>query len=278
MTATRLNDSREVIPYRVSGYHWLGEHAEQEPAFLTGYHGFKNVLQNAIYISPTRLWAAGAVVSTINDLIKWDAAWTNHLFLEPSSWQQMAAPGELASGTKVNYGFGNELFSLRDHRVAGHQGGGMAFNTTYLRLLDDHISVIVLCNQTTGPSKMMAIHIASILLPSLEYDTSNARPDVKEPKQVTAILKRVLEKARAGQVETSLFAAEGMETAHFIQRAGASYLKEQGELQSIQFLESRVEESRHIYIYRTIFTNAKILWTLECNNEGKIIAINPRPE
>ncbi|MEP6595513.1 MAG: serine hydrolase domain-containing protein, partial [Ginsengibacter sp.] len=53
MHATKINDLRDVIPYRVGGYHWLGENAEQEPEIISGYHGVKNVLQNAIYISPT---------------------------------------------------------------------------------------------------------------------------------------------------------------------------------------------------------------------------------
>src|SRR5437762_867324 len=70
MTVTRMNDATDVIPYRVSGYNWIGEDAEKMPAMISGYHGIKNVLQNAIYISPTRVWAAGGIVSTVNDLIK----------------------------------------------------------------------------------------------------------------------------------------------------------------------------------------------------------------
>src|SRR5215217_8644580 len=41
MRVTRLNDSRDVIPYRVSGYNWLGEDAEKQPAMISGYHGIK---------------------------------------------------------------------------------------------------------------------------------------------------------------------------------------------------------------------------------------------
>jgi CubicO group peptidase (beta-lactamase class C family) len=68
MMATRVNDMTDIIPNRASGYHWLGEDADKLPPFVSGYHGRKNVLQNAVYVSPTRKWAAGAVVSSVMDL------------------------------------------------------------------------------------------------------------------------------------------------------------------------------------------------------------------
>ncbi len=278
MNATKVNDTRDVIPYRVSGYHWLGDNAEQEPPIISGYHGIKNVLQNAIYISPSRLWAAGAVVSSINDLIKWDSALDNHLILSNSSYELMINPAKLQKGTEVNYGFGNELFTIRGHRVAGHQGGGMAFNTAYLRFIDNHVSVIVLCNQTTGPSKQIASHIASFLIPCLEYDTLVKSSNLAEPKEITEIFKSIISKAKNGEVDKKIFANEAQETANFIQRTGADFFKQRGDLQSIQFLEDRTDGGKHIYIYRAKFKYSTILWKLEFNKDNKIIAINPTPE
>jgi D-alanyl-D-alanine carboxypeptidase len=277
MYATKVNDSRDVIPYRVSGYHWLGENAELEPQMISGYHGRKNILQNAIYISPTRLWAAGGLVSSVNDLVKWDSALTNHLLINKKSYEQMIQPGRLLTGLEVNYGLGNELFVIHGHRVAGHQGGGMAFNTCYLRFDDDRVSVIVLCNQTTGPSKQMATHIASLIIPGLQYDDS-IHTTVEEPKKITEIFKAIIDKASKGEVDQRLFAEEASETANFIKRAGADFFKKQGELLSIRFLEESREGGKHIYVYRTRFKNATVLWNLEMNKEGKVLAINPMPE
>ncbi|MGI8584643.1 MAG: serine hydrolase domain-containing protein [Chitinophagaceae bacterium] len=278
MKSTKVNDLRDVIPYRVSGYHWLGENAEQEPSMISGYHGIKNVLQNAIYISPTRQWAAGGIVSSINDLIKWDSALNNHILLNKTSDEQMITQGKLLSGTKINYGFGNELFTMRGHQVAGHQGGGMAFNTTYLRFINDHLSVIVLCNQTTGPSKQIASHIASFIIPSLEYDSLIMSNKNSEPIDITEIFKAVISKARNGEVDKNLFADEAQETANFIQRAGKDFFMQQGELLSIQFLEDKPEGAKHIYTYRTKFKNSTVLWNIEFNNNKKVLAINPTPE
>ena len=85
MKTTRMTDYRDMVPNRAAGYNWLGEDVEQTPAIITGFHGTKNVMQNAIYISPTRKWAAGAIASSVNDLVKWDQSLrTDKLLLQPA--------------------------------------------------------------------------------------------------------------------------------------------------------------------------------------------------
>jgi CubicO group peptidase (beta-lactamase class C family) len=274
MTATRMNDATDVIPYRVSGYNWIGEDAEKMPAMISGYHGIKNVLQNAIYISPTRLWAAGGIVSTINDLIKWDSSLRNNVLLKKESYLQMVMPGKLSSGTETNYGFGNELFEIHGHKIAGHQGGGMAFNTAFLQFLNDDVTVIVLCNQTTCPSKQMAVHIASFLIDDLDYAAAPNK-HIKESKQITALFKSVLLNAKNGKVEPELFASEAQETAKFISRAGPDFLGSKGELKSVNLVDEKNENGKHSYTYQTIFEKATLLWKFELNNDNKILSLNP---
>src|SRR5262249_8776151 len=160
--STRLVDYRDVISNRAAGYNWLGEDAEKLPAFISGFHGIKNVLQNAVYISPTRKWAAGAIMSTVNDLIKWEIALDTGRLFQKKTLEQMCRPAVLPTGEKPSYGLGQELRDVRGHRVAGHQGGGMAFNCTTYRCIDDKLAVIVLCNQTTAPSRNLAARIASL--------------------------------------------------------------------------------------------------------------------
>jgi len=246
MRVTRLNDSRDVIPYRVSGYNWLGEDAEKQPAMISGYHGIKNVLQNAIYISQTRTWAAGGVVSSLSDLIKWDSALRNNVLLKKESHVRMIQPGKLKSGTAVPYSFGNELFEIRGHEIAGHQGGGMAFNTTLLQFIVDSLTVIVLGNQTTFPSRQTAIHLASFILPDLDYATAGAK-ELKESKAITELFKSVLQKAKDGKVEPALFAPDAQQTATFINQTGPEFLTSKGALQSLKLADEKIEADKHIY-------------------------------
>jgi len=274
MSATRMNDATDVIPYRVSGYNWIGEDAEKIPAMISGYHGIKNVLQNAIYISPTRIWAAGGIVSTVNDLIKWDSALHNNLLLKKESYLQMITPGKLSSGVETNYGIGNELLDIRGHKVAGHQGGGMAFNTALLQFINDDVTVIVLCNQTTCPSKQMGIHIASFLIPDLDYSIAPNK-NIKESKQITELFKSVLINSKAGKVQFELFAPEAQETAKFISRAGREFLGAKGQLKSLKLVDEQFEGGKHIYTYQTIFEKSTLIWKFELNSDNKILNLNP---
>ena len=274
MTVTRMNDATDVIPYRVSGYNWSGEDAEKMPAMISGYHGIKNVLQNAIYISPTRIWAAGGIVSSINDLIKWDSAVHNNLLLKKESYLQMITPGKLSSGVETNYGFGNELLEIHGHKIAGHQGGGMAFNTAFLQFINDDVTVIVLCNQTTCPSKQMAIHIASFLIPDLDY-SAIPNKNIKESKQITELFKNVLVNAKNGKVQSELFASESQETAKFISRAGPDFLGSKGDLKSVKLVDEKIEKGKHSYTYQTIFEKATLVWKFELNGDNKILNLSP---
>ena len=276
MMATRVNDMTDIIPNRATGYHWLGEDADKMPPFLSGYHGRKNVLQNAVYVSPTRKWAAGAIVSSVMDLIKWDAALHTEKLLKKSTVEQMWMPTKLRSGVETDYGLGNELSEARGHRLAGHQGGGLAFNTTLLRCVDDKLTVIVLTNQTSAPSKAMAMRIASFFIPGLSYDQVKGIED-KDPK-FTELLRAVLVDAQQGKADASLFASEALQTADFIKRAGPSFLGTKGALKSFLLLERREEATSRVFIYRSVFGETSILWTFALNKEGKILSLNPKEE
>src|SRR5581483_2326875 len=103
-------------------------------------------------------------------------------------------------------GFGNELDRDHGHRVAGHQGGGLAFNTMMLRFPDDQITVIVLGNLTQAPSKPLARRIATVFLPDLSDENNHGVPD-PDPS-ITARLKTVLLGAAQGKVDAAMFAPE----------------------------------------------------------------------
>ncbi len=275
MTGTRMNDCRDIIPNRAAGYNWISEDADQPdqpPAFITGFHGKKNVLQNAIYISPTRKWAAGAVVSTVNDLIKWDQALDSDKLLKKAIREQMCASAILSTGEKANYGFGNELRNVRGHRVAGHQGGGMAFDCTMYRFVDDKLTVIVLCNQTTAPSRTMAAKIASFYLPSLA--DPEAGIEDTEPK-VAALLSRVLTNAAQGKVDASLFSPGAQEMVSFIQKVGPEFLRPAGGLKSLTLLERRNAGNQRGYRYRAKFENKTMVWNFALTPDGKIAGLQP---
>ena len=261
MNATRVNVYSDIIPNRASGYHWQ-----------------QNGLHNAEYISPTQKWAAGAIVSTVNDLAKWAIAIDAGQPLKPQTSQQMITPVKLNHGEPASYGFGNELEMDHGHRVAGHQGGGLAFNATILRFPDDKLSVIVLGNLTQAPSRRVARHIASFYIPAISDEGNRGIPD-DDPK-LTETLKGVLTDVAQGKVNPDLFTPQAQNNViPFIKNAGPRFLAPLGALQSLVLLEQTDQGANRTRRYRAVFAGGtSLIWTFQLTKDGKIISMDPQQQ
>ena len=139
MNHTRVNDLHAIIPGRAMGYTWDGKS-----------------LRNGEYVSPTQPFSAGAYVSTVNDLAKWDAALRTESLLKRSTLDQMWTPTKLTKGGHADYGFGWELSKVNGHRLCSHGGGIPGFATYLARFVDDNLTVVVLTNSDTGSSAAIA--------------------------------------------------------------------------------------------------------------------------
>jgi D-alanyl-D-alanine carboxypeptidase len=135
MTNTRVNDFRDVIVKRAAGYTW-----EQSR------------LRNGEYHSPTLPYAAGAIVSTVEDMAKWDAALSTEKLLKRSSLEQMWTPMKLSNGKSTEYGFGWVVTNYQKPDAFVHHGSGIPGFTTYIaRYLGTGITVVVFTNAETDP-------------------------------------------------------------------------------------------------------------------------------
>lgn len=282
MKATRVNSLMEIIPRRASGYHlglppWIQrERAEARQGTPRPASEEDKLLHNADYVSPMQKWAAGAVVSTVMDLAKWDAALDTEKLLKRPALRQMVTPARLSTGTEAPYGFGNELRMDHGHRAAGHQGGGLAYDATFLRYPEDRLTVIVLCNLTQAPSRTMARHIAALYLPDLSDERNRGIADTA-PK-TTAILKAVLLDAQQGKADPARFAPEAQAMLPFIQRAGPQFLGRLGPLNSFVLLERKEEGKKLSLRYRAVFGETSLLWNFDLAPDGKILSLEPTPE
>ena len=89
---------------------------------------------------------SGAFLSTIQDLLKWDAALTSGSLLTEASRQAMWTPVRLADGSTHPYGFGWELGTRGGRRYIGHGGSLPGFRSAYARFPDERLSIFVLVN------------------------------------------------------------------------------------------------------------------------------------
>jgi hypothetical protein len=129
MTDTRYDATDEVIPRRAAGYARTG-----------------NRIVNAQYLSMTQPYAAGALVSTVDDLAKWDAALAAGRVVRADSLAKMFTPYKLASGNETGYGYGWQIGQYEGRAVQEHGGGIYGFRAHVLRVPSEGVYVAVLSN------------------------------------------------------------------------------------------------------------------------------------
>jgi CubicO group peptidase (beta-lactamase class C family) len=161
MTHTRSSEPTAIIPNRSAGY-----------AYENGR------LENRDPMQPTASGGAGMLVSTVGDLVKWDASLSAQTLLRKSSYEQMWTDTVLTDGTLSGYGFGWFVSSMHGHRSQEHSGGTAGFTTDIRRLPEDHLTVIVLtnCYQETADPAALASHIAQIYVPGLAAEEKRGSP------------------------------------------------------------------------------------------------------
>jgi len=101
-------------------------------------------------LSMTQPYAAGALVSSVDDLARWDAAVSSGKLLTPANWQRAFTPYTLDDGTRTGYGYGWEITTLRGVPQVSHGGAITGFRSYALRLPEQHIYVAVLNNADAG--------------------------------------------------------------------------------------------------------------------------------
>lgn len=161
MTTARVNDQFEIIPSRA-----------------TGYDNRSNSLWRSEFVSPTQPFSAGALVGTVLDLAKWDAALYTDKLLPTSDHHEMWTPTKLNDGKTTPYGYGWQTGDLRGHRYVGHGGGIHGFSTYILRLLDDKLTVIVLMNAGSSP-ETIARGVAGHYVNGITLASVDPKPDTK---------------------------------------------------------------------------------------------------
>ncbi len=130
MTRSAYDHTERIVPGRVAGYE-------------LGAAGF----QNARYLSLTHPHAAGAIMSSVDDLAKWDAALSTEQLLRQETLRRAWTSATLRDGTATGYGFGWLLADYAGRRTIEHPGGIHGFLTYAVRVPDERLYVAILTNR-----------------------------------------------------------------------------------------------------------------------------------
>jgi D-alanyl-D-alanine carboxypeptidase len=255
MDATRSTDPKPLVLNRSSGYEWKNDRFENRPILL-----------------PAIAFSAGSLLSTVDDMVKWDAALSSEKLLSKSSLDQVWTATATKDGADApfNYGFGWFVDSYHGHRLVQHSGGTPGFSSVIYRFIDDNLTIIILTNHSDMIIDELAIDIAGICLPALKRPEPKADPDPmtteKSKNMVSGLLK--------GNYEPTAFTApmrEFLNTA--TGKAFWKWFAEHGALSSFVFSDREEKRNGEIRRYKLNLGGNWYWLSVTTSNDGKIAQI-----
>jgi D-alanyl-D-alanine carboxypeptidase len=254
MAATRVNDLTDIVSQRATGYAWTN-----------------GQLRNAVSCSPSWPYAAGALLSTVTDMAKWDAAVGTERLLTQESWQEMWKPTRLNDGSTTPYGFGWGIGTYRGHGCIEHGGGIPGFSTYTLRFPAAQLTVVLLTNRGGVDTGALARGIAAFYLPAAKpLRISEAERKAQPFDIVSALLHGTAEKERFTDVAYARLSPELKRVREFYEALGP--------LKSSDLIEKAEGAQETTYRYRMQFREATWIQSLATTLEGKITQILIEPE
>ncbi|HEU0299626.1 MAG TPA: serine hydrolase [Longimicrobium sp.] len=136
MRGTFYEQAGAVVPGRVPGY----DHTPQ---------GWRP----ATYVSMTQPYAAGAIISTVDDQLTWQRAVAEGRLLKPETWRRAFAAYRLSDGRSSGYGYGWFVGQAAGRPSIEHGGDINGFSSNGLWIPSERLHVIVLANHQRGPDR-----------------------------------------------------------------------------------------------------------------------------
>lgn len=139
-----------------------GEDAAIIPGFAEGYSLAGGKVARAGPLSMTQPHAAGALVSTLDDLWRWNLALHRGRVLKEATYRRMITPAGAA--TETHYGYGIGVGQLRGRTMLTHDGGINGFLSKLTWLPEAQLTVVSLRNADGAPVPPAERRIAAFAL------------------------------------------------------------------------------------------------------------------
>ena len=139
---------------------------------------------NADYLSMTLPYAAGSLMSNVDDLLKWQKALNTYQLISKATYEKAINGSTLNSGEKIGYGYGLGAGTIQGSKSISHGGGIFGYTTQGIYLPDEDVFVSILTNcDCTSPGNV-ANKIAAIAIgkpfPSIKNAVSLSDAELKK--------------------------------------------------------------------------------------------------
>jgi CubicO group peptidase (beta-lactamase class C family) len=183
---TRVDSNRAVLRNRAQGYAW------EDGSFT-----------NDRFIAPSVPGAAGAMLSTAGDLVRWSEMLASGEVVSEASYEQMLVPASIGDGETHTYGFGLMVGPLDDEPAVAHGGGIFGFNSFLARFpTHDDLTIAVISNSPALNSNGVALRILRAAIGKEAPEAEPLDADVMTAVQGTY-------RVDAVNLEISVFEREG---------------------------------------------------------------------
>ena len=233
MKNSYYGSTSRIIPNRAAGY-------------AMGEDGYKN----DDFLSMTQPYAAGSLLSTVDDLYTWYTAVMNKEVITEASLKQATTSYVLSNGKHTNYGYGWFIGNIQGSPNIQHGGGINGYLTASMFLPEEHLFVAVFSNCTCTDPGDAAVKMAAIALGKpFEWDSISLDEELLKTYEavytsefdgdlVVSYSEGKLLAMRTGGSETELtpfekdqfFVKKGTSSFHFVRENGGdiSYVISKG--------------------------------------------------
>lgn len=129
-----------------------------------GYQKQDDVFVNAQYVSLKNPYAAGSIMSTVDDLLTWNTALHDHKLVSGETVEKAFTNYTLNNEKSINYGYGWTFSKIQGSPTYEHGGGIFGYLTKVLYLPGEKVFVATLSNRDDKGPDMINARIAAIVI------------------------------------------------------------------------------------------------------------------
>lgn len=171
------------------------------PGMAKGYRHADGKLEVAPTIHATVGGAAGVLVSTVDDLERWNVALRGGKIVRPADYALMTTP---ADGSN-DYGLGLFVDTLDGQPRIGHTGGSFGFTTSNQYFPRQGIQVIAFTNDGDDPEPGQMLVTATFEAMYPEIAAAARKPAAGEDAAMTAKARKVFAQMQKGNEDPAMF-------------------------------------------------------------------------
>jgi CubicO group peptidase (beta-lactamase class C family) len=152
MKSSYYGSRRKLIKNRASGY------------------GKTDQFVNAQYLSLTLPYAAGSIMSTVDDMLKWQTAIRTNVFVKKETINKAFTNYTLNNGDKINYGYGWSLNEINDVATIEHGGAIPGYLSMGIFVPSENVYVILFSNCDCQSPEAIALEIAALAINKPKFE------------------------------------------------------------------------------------------------------------